>query len=147
MPKEIEHKFLVHTDLLPPLGDGKKLIQGYLCARPTVRVRIVTTKSSATAYLTIKGPGLVERDEFEYEINVDHAREMLPLCGKVILEKIRHVVDGWEIDEFLGRHHGLWLAEYELHSPDQKLPPLPKWVGDEVTGNPAYSNSTLALQP
>lgn len=146
MPKEIEHKFLVNTDLLPPLGDGKKFVQGYLSARPTVRVRIVSTSGSATAYLTIKGPGFLERDEFEYEIPVDHARQMMPLCGKAVIEKIRHVIDGWEVDEFLGRHHGLWLAEYELHSVDQPLPPLPPWVREEVTGNSAYSNATLALQ-
>ena len=144
MPKEIEYKFLVHADRLPALGQGKRLVQGYLSLRPTVRVRIVSGVKDTHAFLTIKGPGFIERDEFEYEIPVDHAQQMLPLCGKVVLEKIRYEVDGWEIDEFLGQHHGLWLAEYELHAPGQSLPPLPDWIKEEVTGNSAYSNGSLA---
>ncbi|MEI6234130.1 MAG: CYTH domain-containing protein [Planctomycetota bacterium] len=147
MPKEIEYKFLIHPERLPALGPGRTFIQGYICPRPTVRVRISTSGTTSIAYLTIKGPGLIERDEFEYEIPVDHARQMLPLCGKAVLEKIRYVHNGWEIDEFLGRHKGLWLAEYELHSADAKLPPLPDWIKEDVTGRTEYSNSTLALQP
>lgn len=146
MPKEIEHKFLIHSERLPALGEGKRLIQGYLSVRPTVRVRIVSSGGASKAYLTIKGPGFVERDEFEYEIPVDHAKQMLQLCGKVVLEKIRYVLDGWEIDQFQGRHQGLWLAEYELHAPGQTLPTLPDWIKEDVTGNPAYSNGSLALR-
>jgi len=147
MPKEIEHKFLIHADRLPELGAGRSFVQGYISVRPTVRIRIATAGDASIAYLTIKGPGFVERDEFEYEIPVEHARQMLPLCGTAVLEKIRYVHDGWEIDQFLGRHQGLWLAEFELHAPGQELPPLPAWIKQDVTGNPAYSNGTLALQP
>ncbi len=145
MPKEIEHKFLVRRRHLPKLAAGKSLIQGYLSTRPTVRVRIVSNAEGSTAYLTIKGPGGISRDEFEYEIPVEHAREMLALCGALVVEKTRYEMDGWEIDEFQGRHHGLWLAEYEMDSIDEKLPPLPEWIGTEVTGDPNYTNGCLAV--
>jgi adenylate cyclase len=146
MPKEIEHKFLVHHAKLPKLGQGKQLVQGYLSTHPTVRVRIATSGKSSQAFLTIKGPGLKSRDEFEYKIPLAHAKQLLKLCGNAVLEKKRYEVDGWEIDEFSGRHEGLWLAEYELESARAKLPKLPDWIDIEVTTDPNYSNASLAMQ-
>src|SRR6185503_14369373 len=113
---------------------GRKFVQGYLSTKPTVRVRLSTLGKSSKAYLTIKGPGLRSRDEFEYSIPAADAKQLLKLCGRHVLEKIRLDYHGWEIDKFLGRHKGLWLAEYELKSSRAKLPKLPPWVGKEVTG-------------
>ena len=39
---------------------------------------------------------------------------------------------------------GLVLAEVEIPSLDTVLPDLPSWVGEEVTGQPAYFNRSLA---
>lgn len=151
MPREIEHKFLVRSELLPrPLPRGKRLIQGYLSVQPVVRVRIAVRHGGgaagrkAAAFLTIKGPGLRERDEYEYAIPVNHARRLLRLCGPRTLTKIRRLYGGWEVDEFQGRHRGLWLAEYELASRRARLPRLPAWVGREVTGDRRYGNAWLA---
>lgn len=142
MKKEIEHKFLVEPAKLPKLRKGRRMVQGYLSTNPTVRVRIVSNRE---AYITIKGSGLLARDEFEYSIPASDARRLLKLCGGRIVEKIRHFWSGWEIDKFLGRHKGLWLAEYELKSTRAKLPQLPEWVGREVTGEPEYTNAALAM--
>jgi len=147
MPKEIEHKFLVNVSKLPrPLPRGVKMVQGYLSSNPTVRVRLISGKKSV-AYLTIKGAGLRERDEFEYEIPVAHARTLLKMCGARTLSKVRRRLGGWELDQFTRRHKGMWLAEFELSSRRSKLPKLPEWVGVEVTGDGRYSNSALASQP
>jgi adenylate cyclase len=148
MPLEIEHKFLVRVDALPAkLPRGELLEQGYLSIEPAVRIRVITAGKRVSALLTIKGRGLRERAEFEYPVPVRDARALLKLCGERTIEKIRRRIGGWEIDEFLGRHAGLWLAEYELKSAREKLPAPPAWVGKEVTGDPRYTNNNLSLRP
>jgi adenylate cyclase len=70
---------------------------------------------------------------------------MMQICSAG-LSKRRWIVpyDGlvWEVDEFTGRHEGLVIAEVEMPSADTVLN-LPSFVGGEVTGDPAYYNSTL----
>ena len=68
------------------------------------------------------------REEFEVEIAVDDAQEMLSqLCEGPLIEKWRHIVvhagDRWEIDEFLGDNAGLVIAELELDCEDAGLCP------------------------
>jgi adenylate cyclase len=148
MAKEIEHKFLVQTSKLPKsLPRGKRLEQGYLCAKPAVRVRTIIKGRRKRAYLTIKGKGKRVRAEFEYEIPFRDAQKLLQLCGDLVLSKIRYDIGRWELDEFRGRHKGLWLAEIELKSEREKLPRLPAWVGREVTDDPRYFNVALAAKP
>lgn len=147
MAKEIERKFLVINSTYKVLAtDSRDMAQGYLSSdiEATVRVRI----SGDKAWITVKSRnrGAV-RDEWEYEIPVNDAREMLAICKGKVIEKTRYYVpDGgltWEIDEFHGEHAGLVVAEVEL--PDADYPvSLPTFVGDEVTGDPRYYNSTLS---
>ncbi|HYG76236.1 MAG TPA: CYTH domain-containing protein [Planctomycetota bacterium] len=145
MPKEIEHKFLVACDKLPRrLPKGEHLLQGYLCCDPPIRVRVVSQGAAKSAFLTIKGRGLRVRDEFEYPIPVSHARQLLRLCGKRIISKTRRRIGRWELDEFKGRHKGIWLAEYELRA-GETLPSLPAWINREVTQDARYSNVNLAF--
>lgn len=148
MAKEIERKYLVlDQGYKNEATEAIEIAQGYLCRDPkrTVRVRI----KGRCAYLTVKGvtKGCV-RDEWEYEINVDDAREMLRLCDGAILSKTRHFVpkDGlvWEVDEFHGTLEGLRVAEVELPSADYQMPALPDFAGREVTGDERYYNSCLA---
>jgi len=72
--------------------------------------------------------------------------DLKALCDSFI-EKTRHEVPienyVFEIDIFKGKHLGLKLAEVETPSLGETVP-LPDWLGEEVTGNHAYSNSTLA---
>jgi len=149
MTQEIERKFLVrgdawHTD------NGIRIRQGYMHndVNGTVRVR---TKGER-AYLTIKG-GLtgITRIEFEYEIPLEDANQMLDeLCQRPLIEKIRHEIqiDGftWEIDEFLGDNDGLVVAEIELEDENQKFP-RPNWLGEEVSEDTRYLNANLVKNP
>jgi adenylate cyclase len=157
MAIEIERKFLVVGGGWRKRVDKTLVIrQGYLQTRAgtTVRIRIAADSlvDRPHATLTVKGPttGIV-RAEFEHEIPLEDAQEMLDLlCGTRIVEKWRHLVpssmDGcpWEIDEFVGRHAGLVLAEVELDKSSRRIR-LPKWIGREVSRESRYSNRSLAI--
>ncbi|HEX7579010.1 MAG TPA: CYTH domain-containing protein [Thermoanaerobaculia bacterium] len=150
MGQEIERKFLVKGTAWKAQAAGTLYRQGYLSSvkERTVRVRIAGEKGS----LTIKGVSKgVTRTEFEYGIPVDEAAAMLDgLCERPLIEKTRYVAESggytWEIDEFHGDNDGLIVAEVELQSPDEK-PPLPEWVGEEVSSDPRYFNSNLVKKP
>lgn len=146
---EIERKFLIHSDLWKPVGNGVEIRQGYLSVHPerVVRVRIAGEK----AYITVKGKatGLV-RPEFEYEIPKNEAEILLKMCLDFPIEKIRfkEKIDGliWEIDIFKGANLGLIMAEIELTSEDQKVV-LPDWIAEEVSNDYRYFNSWLSENP
>jgi len=141
MAKEIERKFKVIKENLPNLINGKKIIQGYLSVTPNVRVRIIDDQK---AYITIKSFGDVCRDEYEYEIPLIDAIEMLELCEDRVIEKIRFELGDWEIDVFLNQHVGLYLCEIEFDNENTLIVNKPLWVGDEVTGDGVYMNCNLA---
>ena len=147
MAKEIERKFLVIDKSYREMSvTGRSIVQAYLNRDPkaTVRVRITDDK----AFLTIKGKNDgATRDEWEYPIPVSDARDMIARCASGrIIEKKRFVVPfegyDWEIDEFGGELEGLTVAEIELPAEDTEFS-LPPFVGDEVTGDPRYYNSSL----
>ncbi|MCM1052000.1 MAG: CYTH domain-containing protein [Paenibacillus sp.] len=150
MAKEIERKFLVKDNSFTMMTSEKRHIrQAYLSVSPesTVRIRV----SDDRAWITVKGKnsGAV-RDEWEYPIPENDAEEMaLRLTGGWAIDKTRHIVMYcgfcWEVDVFHGRHEGLIVAEVEL--PDETIkPPLPPFIGKEVTGDPAYYNSVLSVR-
>jgi adenylate cyclase len=142
MGVEIERKFLVQVEKLPkPLPQGDELEQGYLSTDPAVRVRLVERPDGMrSAALTIKGRGLLKREEFEYGIPPEDAEQLLKLCTKS-LHKVRRELGAFVLDHFADR--GLWLAEIELASEDAPFE-KPDWLGREVTGDPAYANTRLA---
>ena len=149
MAVETERKFLVSGDAWRSLGSPVPYAQGYLARGNgvTVRIRIAGEK----AFLTVKGPVEgISRPEFEYQVPIEDAREMLRLCNDPVIEKTRtrgpHGSHVWEVDEFGGENRGLIVAEVELSSPDEEVA-IPPWVGDEVTGDPRYYNSNLAVRP
>lgn len=149
MAIEIERKFLVTGEGWRDHAEpGRRFCQGHIAreGQATVRIR----RAGEKAYVTIKGPrDGIARPEFEYEIPVADAEEMLrTLCVKPLLEKTRYCVKhaglSWEIDVFSGTAEGLILAEVELSRIDQVVEP-PPWVGAEVTADPRYRSSTLAM--
>jgi adenylate cyclase len=149
MAFEIERKFLVDTNIWVPSDQGTKLIQAYLSLdpAPTVRIRIAGDK----AFLTIKGQSqTISRPEFEYEIPVDDATEMLKLAVSEPVEKIRYKIWHqnflWEIDVFSGKNAGLVLAEIELETENQEFP-RPDWLLQEVSGDARFYNSYLSGHP
>lgn len=147
---EIERKFRVVGNYKPFVRRSMHLVQGYIASgRRTVRVRIADDK----AWLTIKGPsrdGGLSRFEWEKEISLREALELMQLAEGSIIEKYRHIVEyeghTFEVDEFLGDNLGLTIAEVELQSPDEEFM-RPEWLGDEVTGIKRYYNSHLRAYP
>ncbi len=149
MPLEIERKFLVDTRKWNPTDEGTRLVQAYLSIdpNPTVRIRIAGEK----AFLTIKGRSkTISRPEYEYQIPVDEAQEMMNLAISNPVEKIRYEImhEGflWEVDVFLGKNDGLIIAELELESENQTFP-RPDWLSTEVSGDRRYYNSFLSEHP
>ncbi len=149
MAVEIERKFLVVSDAWRDGPAGVRMAQGYLSRETgrTVRVRIAGEKG----FLTIKGPvSGISRAEFEYEVPVDEARELLAMCPRPWIDKIRHERwhggRCWEVDEFLGDNAGLVVAEIELDDAAAEFA-LPAWVGREVSDDARYFNSRLAVSP
>jgi CYTH domain-containing protein len=147
MAAEIERKYLVLNDgWRSHASKGTAFRQGYLVARKNrfTRVRLIDT---TRAVVTVKfRTGRLRREEFEYEIPYADALEMIDYATGV-LNKTRYEVGHcgyiWEVDVYGGVNDGLVLAEIEL-ADESDRPPLPPWLGPEVTGNSAYSNRTLA---
>ena len=150
MGVEIERKFLPSGDAWRQLGEPVLLRQGYLCSDPerTVRVRIEGDEGRLT--IKSKGSG-VRRGEWEYPIPLPEAQELLDtLCARPLVEKYRRRIEHagftWEVDEFLGENAGLVVAEIELPSEDTVFA-RPDWIGQEVSGDKRYYNSSLIRFP
>lgn len=159
MGTEIERKFLLRdTGIVAGLA-GRPLVQGYFADIDgwSVRLRTATDRNGrAEAWLTMKSQnaGLARR-EIEAAVDYDFAARLLAgLPAEHLISKIRYRLPlagsgggekplFWEIDRFLERHHGLWLAEIELPRVDYPVA-LPDWVGPEVTDDPRYRNTALA---
>jgi len=153
MALEIERKFLVTGEFRSKAYAQSRIRQGYITSGNgrTVRIRIRDDKG----YLTIKGPsdraGLA-RYEFETEVSLSDAEDLMRLCEPGIIDKTRYLVkntDGkhtWEVDEFYGDNEGLTVAEIELQDEDEPFD-KPDWLGQEVTGDPRYFNSMLMKTP
>ena len=148
---EIERKFLVCGDFKSQAASSSRIRQAYInqAGGRTVRVRIRDEK----AYLTIKGPSLdggLSRFEWEIEIPVADAEQLLELRVSAVIDKRRYLVpfEGhtFEVDEFYGDNEGLVMAEVELSEPDEAFA-RPSWLGREVTGDPRYYNSHLSRHP
>ena len=151
MAKEIERKFLVSGEFRQDSPESYRIMQGYICSDPdrTVRVRVRGDKG----FLTIKGRGSedgLSRYEWEKEIPVTEAVELMALCGSGVIDKTRYLVPfgkhTYEVDVFHGANEGLVLAEIEL-SDEQEAFEKPSWLGEEVTGDVRYYNSMLSLHP
>jgi CYTH domain-containing protein len=149
MNQEIERKYLVTSDCYKAMAVARyHIIQGYISREKTgtVRVRITDEK----AYLTIKGKptaGHFARYEWEKEIDVTDARELLQLCQGNLIDKTRWIVPAgeglkWEVDEFHGKHQGLVMAEIELVDEEQVFT-KPSFIGEDVTDNPRYYNANM----
>jgi adenylate cyclase len=152
MNLEIERKFLVKNNSFKEIAFKKKHIkQGFLNSdkERTVRVRIIEDK----AYLTIKGKsnntGTI-RFEWEKEIPVIEAEQLMLLSEKTVIEKYRYYIKSkkhtFEVDEFLDENSDLIIAEVELADENESFS-KPNWLGKEVTGEVKYYNSSLSRFP
>lgn len=149
---EIERKFLVKTaDFLSQATSQTRIVQGYLNSNPerTVRIRI----KGKNGYITIKGKSNetgTTRLEWEKEISIEDAEQLLALCENGIIDKIRYEIPVgnhfYEVDLFTGENDGLILAEIELESENEWFE-KPDWLGIEVTKDKKYYNSYLSNNP
>lgn len=149
---EIERKFLVKSDAYKKEATSReRIVQGFLNRNPerTVRVRI----KGDCGFLTVKGISNkvgTSRFEWEKEIDVEEADELLRLCEEGVIEKTRFEIPLgdfiFEVDEFQGANKGLVVAEIELQGENDKFE-RPDWLGEEVTGQVKYYNSILSEQP
>lgn len=150
MAIEIEKKFLVKAGVVVSrFGEGRLMKQGYLSIDPsrTVRVRVVGERGLMTIKGVAKG---LSRQEIEFAIDRADAEDLLGLCLPGVIEKTRYRVEHqglvWEVDDFHGENEGLVIAELELPSEEFEHE-LPDWVGEEVSGQEAYYNSSLVNRP
>ncbi|MDR1880339.1 MAG: CYTH domain-containing protein [Tannerellaceae bacterium] len=151
MAIEIERKFMVTGDFSKEVHYSRRIVQGYLCTSPkrSVRIRI----AGEEGFLTVKGAADESgwsRYEFEREIPLADAEEMLKLCEAGIIDKIRHYIPAgkhtWEVDVFNGDNKGLVIAEIELSSANESFE-KPNWLGEEVTTDYRYYNARLSQFP
>ncbi len=151
MATEIEHKFLVFKNIWEKVIPDKsvEIKQAYLLTDPEKTIRVRTKGNSG--FITIKGKsnGAI-RLEFEYEIPIEDANELINKFCSNLIEKTRHIVihddNNWEVDEFKGLNEGLIVAEIELTSEDEKYS-IPNWVDKNVTDDLRYANSNLTIKP
>ncbi len=151
MAQEIERKFLVKGDFKSLVHKSERIVQGYLSSVPerAVRVRI----KGEQGFITVKGMGNVagtSRYEWEKEISIEDATNLLKICEPGVIDKTRfQVKDGkhiFEIDEFYGENEGLTIAEVEL-TDENEVFNKPEWLGEEVTGEVKYYNAMLMKHP
>ena len=151
MSQEIERKFLVEGHFKDQAYAQSHIVQGYICSAcgRTVRVRIRDDRG----YLTIKGASAdngLSRYEWEKEIPLAEAEELMKLCEPGVIDKTRYLVRSghhiFEVDEFYGDNEGLILAEVELSAPDEAYE-KPSFIGREVTGDIRFYNSHLMKYP
>ncbi len=151
MATEIERKFLVTDESWRNAVSKKSFFrQGYLTRSDgaSVRVRVADGKAD----LNIKSMTLgISRHEFEYEIPLADAKEMLDkLCLGPKIEKVRYFVEHlghtWEVDVFEGDNTGLIVAEIELNAENEVFE-KPPWAGDEVSDDERYYNVCLVKYP
>lgn len=149
---EIERKFLVTSSAYQEQATSKeRIVQGFLNTHPerTVRVRI----KADSGFLTVKGKsndaGTV-RFEWEKEIPVAEAEQLMLICEPGVIDKMRYNVPVgqhvFEVDEFYGDNEGLVVAEVELREENENFK-KPEWLGQEVTGEIKYYNSQLGKKP
>jgi len=149
---EIERKFLVKNDnWRKSVNLSTEMQQGYIVNSKdiSVRIRIEHDQATLTFKSSITESNLTRR-EYEFDINLQKALNMLETLTSTKIIKTRHYVwvgnHKWEIDEFAGDNCGLIIAELELEHEDA-LFDKPDWVGNEVTEDSRYLNAVLINNP
>lgn len=149
---EIERKFLIAGDFKSHAYKSDRVVQGYMASSTggrSVRIRIKGDKG----FITIKGGSSdsgLSRFEWEKEISLQDAEQLLELCDPGVIDKVRYLIKAgkhtYEVDVFHGDNEGLVVAEIELESEDEPFE-KPSWLGEEVTGDKRYYNSHLVKSP
>jgi CYTH domain-containing protein len=151
---EIERKWMVsgwpEADL--PLITEQSMRQGYVCVRPTVRIREEAPVNGDPKYiLCFKSSGLMARKEIEMEIPEDKFNELEDLIGLPLIPKTRRdyrLPDGLRLEVShvdAGAPTEFWYAEVEYpdietaNNWDPASCGLADFLNDEVTNQPGQS--------
>jgi adenylate cyclase len=151
MAVEIERKFhVIDGAWMASVSRKRRIRQAYLTKNGRVAIRIrIADEDRATLTIKTAQPSVL-RQEYEYDIPVADAEELLELRDGAVIEKTRHEVPignlVWEIDVFAGDNSGLVIAEVELTSGDQEFC-RPEWLGEEITHDKRFYNADLAKRP
>jgi adenylate cyclase len=145
--KEIERKFLVNKQLWESVEKPVPVLisQGYISKSEQGVVRVRT--KGQKGFLTIKSANTgISRSEFEYEIPLVEANELLlQFCEKKIVKK-RYLIEFgkhlWEVDEFIEPKQDFVIAEIEL-SDENELFLKPDWAEKDVSLEKIYFNSNM----
>jgi CYTH domain-containing protein len=143
---EIERKYIIEE--LPDNLEAypsKHIKQGYVSIAPVIRIRQLDKQF----ILTIKGKGLLAREEFELEIDKDQFDELSKKVDGLIIDKTRYYItlDDYiiELDIFHSDYKDLIIAEVEFPSLEEANSFVPPdWFGKDVTNDPRYQNSSLS---
>ena len=149
MAYEIERKFTVLNNQFKK--EAFKILniqQGYIFAQSNkvLRVRLSNNKSK----IAIKYGVDIIRNEYEYDIPFDDAKNLLKISEGYIITKKRYLIKCnefiWEVDEFMNENKGLIIAEIELSNKDDKFI-KPSWIGKDVSLDKKYYNHYLSKNP
>jgi adenylate cyclase len=147
MATETERKFLVKGEFINLAIKKIMITQAYLSIDPdkTIRIRIADQQAFMTIKSKINGKSFA-RNEWQFQIPLTDAIEMMSLCKPGRIIKTRYLVPSgkhtFEVDVFHDKNEGLLIAEIELELEDEQFE-RPEWLGDEVTGKIEYYNSNL----
>ena len=135
-----------------PAQDGTEILAAnphYIGKSWTFRVRHSGKKGG---FLTLKGPRTgIACPEYEYKLNRTQVNKLLALCPDTHIIKDRYEIPykgyTWEVDVYHGHLAplGLVTCEVELKS-EQHSPPLPSFVGRDISHEKAYANLRLAMR-
>jgi adenylate cyclase len=144
---EIERKFLLKS-LPDGIQGGTLILQGYLAHDEHMEVRI--RRYGDGHFLTIKEGRGLKRREIEVEISPGQFQALWPSTEGRRLEKVRSQVNHGafqvEVDRYLGDLEPLLVAEVEFSSVEASDRfETPDYFGQEVTGEDAYRNISLAI--
>jgi CYTH domain-containing protein len=161
---EIERKYLINQ-LPEDLSQYpcRQIEQGYLNTEPVIRIR----KDAGEYFLTLKGPGLMAREEINFPLTAEAYAHLKKKIDGQLISKVRylipllhpHVKEGSpeppvdyslniELDVFDPPYAPFVMAEVEFGSVDAAdafVPP--SWFGEDVTFQGEYHNSYLANHP
>ena len=152
---EIERKYLV-KQLPENLGKYPHFVieQGYLCTKPTIRIRrknndyILTYKSRQNVSPAVDTCVNVEE---EFPLSKEAYEHLKEKTDGILVCKTRYCIPYQkytiELDVFEGRQKGVILAEVEFETVEEAnsfVPPV--WFGEDVSGDYHYRNNYMATQ-
>lgn len=147
---ETEYKYLINPSLIDYSNyPFSEIEQAYLSTSPVIRIR----KRDQAYYLTVKGSGLIRREEFEMPISAEEYHNLKTKAEGYIITKKRYLIPYHcnqkeytiELDIFTGELEGLSLAEVEFSSlVEAENFIAPDWFLKNVSTNCRYHNSYLS---